>query len=206
MTEAPRTIVRDYRIAEGDIAALRQLIGRKAEVLHCRNLAATIDSPVLQSKVVAFDLDSTKVWPPEWIEIEPRVVADEPDCPNAFAIPKAFRTGDPKCFPVTADEATGHRLLHPHSYVYLTGWGDIESVEIVSFTQIHDDAVDEHGTFTQVIRFDRALKLRFSGGRTMSLSTPMPSDTFHPIIEIRPSDDIGPLWADQSIATRITLN
>lgn len=201
MTLTPRTVRHDHRLGDADIAALRALVGQSPRHVGCGHLSADLgDGGLLSTATVAVQLGGE--FPPAWIEISAR--PEEHAC-RLLHVPAASRTTQPRSFAVAAGP-DGSRTIAGHSLVRLGDRGSIRAVEVVSLTEVFDGERDEAGLFTEVVSYDRALILRFSRGPALSLSTTAPGEFAPALIEIRPSDEIGPRQPDEIVETRITLN
>lgn len=201
MTSVPRIVRHDHRIGEADIMALRALVGQSPRHAGCSHLSADLGNRgLLSTPSLALQLGG--VFPPVWIEITAR--PEEREC-RVLHVPAASRTTQPESFAVTAGP-NGSWTIAGHSLVRLGDRGVIEAIDILALTETFEGEQDGEGFYTEIVSYDCALILRFSGGPALSLSTTAPGEFARALIEIRPSDEIAPLQADDIVETRITLN
>jgi hypothetical protein len=207
MNDGPRTRIIEHRLSPADIQTLSLLVGQSPRILGCSVLYAETDADEMVAPSVTLEINPGIGKWTEWIEITTRGESIDPSYPLYFFLPVATRTSQPVSFAVTQSADASLRTIAPHSHVHLKNWGAISTVEILSFSRTHDDVVEDDGTaVTEMLVYDRGVRLRFTAGRTLCLSTQSPNEYGHPSLEIRPADSLWPSYADEEVVTRLTLD
>ncbi|MBK3398973.1 MULTISPECIES: hypothetical protein [Methylobacterium] len=190
----------ERRLDDGDISALGRLIGPERPRFAADAIEIELPSGLMSCRSLAFPLSGDQSAfvniTSDWIQIPY----------DDFHLLKAVITPVPEGITVSPIAGREANSVGPCSWIELSDFGPLRCIEIVSYeiddevTRGDDGPVIAH----EIVRYDRALRLRFAGGRVLTLSTQHGS--ILGAIEIRSGEDIGNVEPHARIEIRHTLN
>lgn len=194
------TVLHDQRLDEGDLSALGRLVGLDRVRFAADTLKVVLPSGLMACRSLAVPLSGDQ-------QTFINITSDWVQVPyDNFHLLRAAVTAAPESIAVTPITGRDACSVGPCSWIEPTDFGPIRCIEIVSY-EIGDDVTrgdDGSIILHEIVRYDRALRLRFAGGRVLTLSTHHGS--ILGAIEMRSGEDIGSVEPHARIAIRHTLN
>ncbi len=199
-SEGIETTLHEHRLDASDLDALGRLIGLDRIRIAAATLEVALPSGLMSSRSLAVPLSGDQstfvAITPDWIQVPY----------DNFHVLRASVTAAPEGIPVSPIAGRKANSVGPCSWIETENFGPVRSVEIVSYELGDDVTRGEDGPVLlhEIVRYDRALRLRFAGGRALTLSSRHGS--ILGAIEIRSGEDIGAVRPHARIEIRHILH
>ena len=173
----------EQRLGDGDLSALGRLVGLDRARFAADAIEVELPSGLMSCRSLAVPLSGDQS---AFINI----TSDWLQTPfDDFHLLKAVVTAAPEGIAVSPIAGREANCVGPCSWIELNDFGPIRCIEIVSYEIADDVTQGDDGIVVahEIVRYDRALRLRFAGGRVLTLSTTHGS--ILGAIEIRSGED-----------------
>jgi hypothetical protein len=194
------TVLHERCLDDGDLSALGRLVGLDRVRFAADALEVALPSGLMSCRSLAVPLTGDQRAfvnvTPDWVQVPY----------DDFHLLRAAVTAAPESIPVSPMAGRDANCVGPCSWIEPDDFGPIRCVEVVSYETGGDVTRGDDGSVIlhEIVRYDRALRLRFAGGQVLTLSTRHGS--ILGAIEIRSGEEIGHVEPDARIEIRHTLH